>query len=1238
MTNYLFNSLKVTSLNVRGIRDNTKRKAVFIFCRQQESDVVFLQETHSVANDVKIWKSQWGDYSLFSHASSQSAGVAVLFNKFKGDILETTISKDGRWIIVICKLDNTMFCLCNLYGHNNTVLSKNMFTQLSLKIKELQIKYNDPLLILGGDYNDAPDDNLDRIPPRLSHSTRFKSTAFFSNQLSVIDAWRFLNPISKEYTWSNSHRTLRSRIDVWYTSPQCLQFITEVFHGYAPLTDHKLISITLNGTNQPQKKIRGYWKFNNNLLNDSAFCESILNLTMNAFNSELSNPVQRWEYFKYQVRGLAITRSKEIKKQKLQKEIKLMEDLNGLLVKPSLTDEEEIKLKHVQDEIDRIYIELAKGAFVRSRTKWLEEGERNTSYFFSLEKRNYKKNNITALKINNQTSSDLKEITNYIYTFYRDIYKSNDVVYDCEQYIPIIKNKIPQINEQFKHDCDKPITKMEMADALKSMNKGKSPGCDGLTLEFYIHFWNLIENNLFEMFCQCIDEVEMSTTMKQGSICLIPKPGKDPLFIENWRPITLLNVDYKILAQIYARRLKKGLNSIINETQTGFMAGRHISSNVRLILDLIDYSEFIETNSLIMFLDFYKAFDTVEHHFIFKTLECFGFGSNFIQAVTMLYKNINSSVMLYPNTTPRFEVQRSVRQGCVLAPFLFLLSVEMLSLYILNSSTIEGIRIFQRDLRITQLADDTVLFLKDVKQVSKAISLVEDFSRASGLKLNKTKCEILCLYNTDVPSICNIDIKKSVKYLGIHICRNSVERQQQNFGPKIKKTQQILNMWLQRDLSIYGRVLLSKAEGISRLVYPALSLFVKDSTSTEINKLLTNFIWKNKHHHLKRNVITGLRGEGGIEMLDFFDLNNTFKVKWLQECIKKPKSLWYFIPNNIFQNFGGLEFLLNCNFCVSKLPIKLSNFYKQALSAWKLCYSHNFSPHKCIIWNNCCILKKNHSIISTSWINKSIIYVKDLVDNNGDILKYETFLTQFQFPIRFKEFKAVTQCLPAGLLHLMKGHQVVPNPVISKELFIDGINLLDKKCTNKIIRKTLQRTKLTKPKCKSKWNSQFYFIDWKKTWTSPFNYCISNKIRETHFKILHRYYPTNEIISKFTDVNPNCTFCSTTTENIIHLFFSCSHTNKLWSETQVYLSQKLSSPITINSKQVITYFNHNNEKISKTANLFILFGKHLIHKAKFSGSKPLFKMLLYDINCYMDSLKHLSNKKAIEIYNILEVF
>lgn len=105
------------------------------------------------------------------------------------------------------------------------------------------------------------------------------------------------------------------------------------------------------------------------------------------------------------------------------------------------------------------------------------------------------------------------------------------------------------------------------------------------------------------------------------------------------------------------------------------------------------YSDNVDNDSLIVFLDFYKAFDTVEHYFLFKALQTFGFGPNFVSTIEMFYKDIDSCV--YPNTTKRFPVMRSVHQGCLISPFLFLIVVELLSLHILYNPVIKGLSFWQ---------------------------------------------------------------------------------------------------------------------------------------------------------------------------------------------------------------------------------------------------------------------------------------------------------------------------------------------------------------------------------------------------------------------------------------------------------------------------------------------------------------------------------------------------------------
>ena len=126
---------------------------------------------------------------------------------------------------------------------------------------------------------------------------------------------------------------------------------------------------------------------------------------------------------------------------------------------------------------------------------------------------------------------------------------------------------------------------------------------------------------------------QMSIEQRRGIIVLIPKKKKDPLYLDNWRPLSLLNVDYKIATKAIARRLEKVLPEIINEDQTGYVKGRFIGENIRLINDVMFHTLKANKPGIAIFLDFRKAFDTIEWEFLFKALKTFNFGSDFISWV-----------------------------------------------------------------------------------------------------------------------------------------------------------------------------------------------------------------------------------------------------------------------------------------------------------------------------------------------------------------------------------------------------------------------------------------------------------------------------------------------------------------------------------------------------------------------------------------------------------------------------
>lgn len=182
------------------------------------------------------------------------------------------------------------------------------------------------------------------------------------------------------------------------------------------------------------------------------------------------------------------------------------------------------------------------------------------------------------------------------------------------------------------------------------------------------------------------------------------------------------------------------LDSIIEETQSGFMRNRHITNNIRLVLDILDYPEFNIDNGFILFLDFCKTFDSVKHQFIFNSLIKFGLGNFFTNAIKTLYKNCNSSIKLFGGTSSRFNLSRGTRQGCPVSPYLFLIISQLLANHI-KTSTIKGMSINDRELIINQLADDTTLFLRNENQIPVPINVTEEFSKASGVYLNVKKCE-----------------------------------------------------------------------------------------------------------------------------------------------------------------------------------------------------------------------------------------------------------------------------------------------------------------------------------------------------------------------------------------------------------------------------------------------------------------------------------------------------------------
>ena len=206
--------------------------------------------------------------------------------------------------------------------------------------------------------------------------------------------------------------------------------------------------------------------------------------------------------------------------------------------------------------------------------------------------------------------------------------------------------------------------------------------------------------------------------------------------IENWRPISLVNVDAKIISKVIATRLKNVLPSIIHCNQTGYVKNRYIGETVRSIFDIMEFTEIENIPGLLIFIDFKKAFDSLEWNFLMECLHAFHFGPNLIRWIKTFYKNIKSCVINNGLCSDYFDLSRGVRQGDPLSPYLFLLAVETLAIATRESAEIKGIVINQVETKLLQYADDTTAVLSDLESAHHLFRLLAKFEGLSGLIVN----------------------------------------------------------------------------------------------------------------------------------------------------------------------------------------------------------------------------------------------------------------------------------------------------------------------------------------------------------------------------------------------------------------------------------------------------------------------------------------------------------------------
>ena len=367
-----------------------------------------------------------------------------------------------------------------------------------------------------------------------------------------------------------------------------------------------------------------------------------------------------------------------------------------------------------------------------------------------------------------------------------------------------------RLSESEQASCEGPLTLAEASEALQRSNRNKSPGADGLTVEFYSQFWDKLGEPLVSVFNHGLARGELPESMKASVTRLVHKKD-DKRLLKNWRPIFLLNVDYKICSKAVSFRLSRVLGSMVDPDQTCSVSGRSIHSNLVLLRDTLAFIDLTGETGILLSLDQEKAFDRVDRIFLLNLLEHFGFGPWFRACIATLYNGAFMQVLVNDFLSNPILLERGVRQGDALSPMLYILCVEVLACKIRASPDVKGFLLPGAgglEFRVCQYADDTTAFVKDERSLHALFNIIGDFERGSGAKLNKTKTEALWLgaWKDRPDEPLGFSWFKKAKILGIVFGSVNVDRD--NWEPRLSKLDQCVSRWKNRSLSLIGKVLI----------------------------------------------------------------------------------------------------------------------------------------------------------------------------------------------------------------------------------------------------------------------------------------------------------------------------------------------------------------------------------------------------------------------------------------------
>uniref|UniRef100_A0A8C4S006 Reverse transcriptase domain-containing protein n=1 Tax=Erpetoichthys calabaricus TaxID=27687 RepID=A0A8C4S006_ERPCA len=764
----------------------------------------------------------------------------------------------------------------------------------------------------------------------------------------------------------------------------------------------------------------------------------------------------------------------------------------------------------------------------KSRHHYYEHGEKANKL---LAQQIHKQEVCNAIPvITNTNGEEIIDHKNIMHTF-RDYYKplySTELKEDNTQSNAFLDTiQTPQIDALSAEELDKPLTLTELLDAIKSLQSGKSAGPDGYPVEFYKKFSTQLAPLLLATFTEARDNQILPQTFRQALITVFPKQNKDLLQCASYRPISLLNNDVKILSKILARRMEKVLPSVISQDQTGFIKGRHPSSNLRRLFNVIYSPAKSNTPEILLSLDTEKAFDKIEWNYLFTALEKFGFGPNICAWIKLLYTNPEASVCINNICSDYFKLERGTRQGCPLSPLLFAIAIEPLAVHCRNSYQIKGIVREGLEQKISQYEDDMVLYISDPENTVPAVlTALTEFQKISGLKINLNK-SILFPVNSQAYNI-RLDtlpftIADQFKYHGVNITSKHKALYQQNVAVCMEKIKQDLDRWSTLHLTLAGRINTVKMNILPKLLFlfQNIPIYINKSFFKQLDSTITSFIWKSKHPRIRRATLQRPQAEAIKTWTQINEHTQAWSTIEIKSCSTSLYSLLCSPINASYHKYTNNPIVLYSLRIWNQIRkhFKMENL----LSVAPLQENHLFQP------------LQTYPVFNT-WKSFGIKMLRDLYIDNI-FASFEQLRSKFNLPathffhyLQIRNF--VKQKLP-DFPHL------APSTMLEKIL----LNFEELNTISALYKILLESLPFKDPR--GHWEEDLLINISEKEWK-----VAKQRIHSTHLSRL-------KLSKMFPGQDPTCEHCNQAPASLGHMFWACTKLTSFWTKIFKCLSYSL---------------------------------------------------------------------------------